>query len=160
MGIFDWFSALSKGNEHAAKLALPETMAGSIQATANVNGLDFVAAIEAHRKWRKRLDDFVEGTTSESLDSSVICRDDQCALGKWIYADGNTFLGHLPLFHKLKAEHAGFHICAAEVVDLSKEGKKDVAKKMIFEGDFAKRSRDVQTILSQLYMKLKNNDSA
>jgi len=160
MGIFDWLSALAKGDEEKAEKAIgSEQLAGGVKETATVDGLDFVAAIEAHRKWKKRLVDYADGNSTEKLDPTVICRDDQCILGKWIYTEGNTFVGHLPTFHKLKAKHASFHISAGEIVELVKQKKNTEALEAIQSGDFSNHSRDVQTMLSQLYMALKNNEN-
>ncbi|MDD4910863.1 MAG: CZB domain-containing protein [Sideroxydans sp.] len=155
MGLFDWFSALSKGDE--GKAAKHVTPVGGIQESAHIQGLDFVAAIEAHRKWRARLAEYAEGTSKEVLDHSVICRDDQCALGKWIYSEGQTFTGHLPLFHQIKAKHAQFHVSAAQVVELIQADRKEEAINDLMEGEFSKNSRDVQTLLSQLYMLMKQS---
>ena len=154
MGIFDWFSALSKG-EDVPKDNHTAPQLGAIQETAVIEGLDFVAAIEAHRKWRDRLSSYVSGNSSEVLDQSIICRDDQCALGKWIYGTGMTFTGHLQLFHQLKAKHAQFHISAAQVVELVKHDQKDAAVTILIDGEFAKNSRDVQSLLSKLYLEMK-----
>jgi hypothetical protein len=97
------------------------------------------------------------GTSSEKLDHTVICRDDQCALGKWIYSSGATFTGHLPLYHQLKAKHGQFHIAASQVVEHVQNDKKDLAITLLMEGEFAKSSRDVQSLLSKLYMQMKEN---
>lgn len=155
MGLFDWFSALSKGDEKSAQLAISKPQLGAIKENSVIEGLDFVAAIEAHRKWKERLADYVLGTSTEVLDHSVICRDDQCALGKWIYSSGATFTGHLPLFHQLKAKHAQFHISASQVVEHVQHDQKDLAISLLMEGEFAKNSRDVQSLLSKLYMEMK-----
>jgi hypothetical protein len=157
MGILDWFRALSKGDEQDKATMTSSPLLGSINENAVIEGLDFVAAIEAHRKWRERLSDYVLGKSLEKLDHSVICRDDQCALGKWIYSTGATFTGHLPLFHQLKAKHAQFHISAAQVVELVHSDKKEAAINNIMEGEFATCSRDVQSLISKLYMELKND---
>lgn len=157
MGLFDWFSALSKGDETSAQLAMPKPQLGAIKESAVIEGLDFVAAIEAHRAWKERLSDYVIGTSNEILDHSIICRDDQCALGKWIYGPGITFTGHLPMFHQLKAHHAKFHICAAQIVDLVQRNQKEQAANTLLEGEFSKSSRDVQSLLSKIYMEMRGN---
>ncbi len=154
MGLFDWFTAMSKADEKTPPIAALPTQAGAIKEEAVVKGLDFVAAIEAHRKWKDRLTDYVNGTSTEKLDHSAICRDDQCALGKWIYSSGVSLTGHLPLFHQLKAKHAQFHVSAAQVVEQVQMGKKENALKILQEGDFPKNSREVQALLSKLYIEM------
>lgn len=154
MGIFDWFSAMSRGDEKASQTQ-SASQPGGIRDEAVIQGLDFVAAIEAHRKWKQRLTAYAEGTSTESLDHAVICRDDQCALGKWIYGQGAAHTGHLPLFHQLKAKHAQFHISASQVVELVQHAQKDAAMELIQNGEFSKNSRDVQTLISKLFMEMK-----
>lgn len=155
MGLFDWFKAMSSGDEKAAAAAA--SIVGGIKETAEVHGLDFVAAIEAHRKWKERLLAYVEGTSTEKLDATTICRDDQCALGKWIYNDGLKAAGNLPAFHQVKAKHAEFHISAAQVVEAVIKGDSAGATTMLHEGGFAKSSRDVQSLLSKLYIEVQKN---
>ncbi len=156
MGLFDWFKSMSKGEVDSASLASTSSQIGGIQESAVIEGLDFVAAIEAHRKWKERLSAFVSGTSTENLDHTIICRDDQCALGKWIYSTGMTFTGHLPIFHQLKAKHAQFHISASQVVELVKNDQQELAINILIDGDFAKSSRDVQSLLSKLYLAMKD----
>lgn len=135
---------------------MPAPELGAVKDESVVQGLDFVAAIEAHRKWRQRLTDYIKGKSTEELDPAVICQDDKCALGKWIYGEGRTFCGHMPKFHQLKADHAEFHINAAEVVTLHKKGKTEDAKHLLLDGAYAKYSMSVQTELSKLYMEMKS----
>lgn len=152
MGLFDWFSAKATGDEKAADVAIGSKPQGAIDEEAVVNGLDFVAAIEAHRKWKDRLAAYLDGSSTEKLDHAAICRDDLCVLGKWIYGTGAPLTGHLPLFHQLKAKHAEFHVSASEVVEQMQLGNKDKALAILNEGSFAKNSRDIQTMLSKLYL--------
>jgi len=49
MGLFDWFKALSGGDEKSAASA-SASLTGAIKEEAAIKGLDFVAAIEAHRQ--------------------------------------------------------------------------------------------------------------
>ncbi len=153
MGLLDWFLEMSKAKPEAEPV---KTELGAVKDEAIVQGLDFVAAIEAHRKWKSRLSEYIDGASTEELDPAIICQDDKCALGKWIYGEGKTFCGHMPKYHKLKADHAGFHVNAAEVVTLHKKGKTVEAKALMLDGAFAKYSQTVQTELSKLYMEMKS----
>jgi len=156
MSLFDWFKHLAQGKDEATQPSPPPPELGAVKDDAIIQGLDFVAAIEAHRKWKARLTDFIEGRSEEMLDPAVICQDDKCALGKWIHGEGKTFCGHLPRFHQLKADHAEFHIHAAEVVQLAQKGRFDEAKHAVLEGPFAQYSMKTQTSLSKLYMEMKS----
>jgi len=151
MGLVDWFSALARGDEAGAEAARSATQAGAIKDESVIHGLDFVAAIEAHRKWKERLTAYVQGTSTEKLDYTAICRDDQCALGKWIYSTGATAMGNLPMFHQLKAKHAQFHVTASRVVELVQGQDKPAAQKLLGEGEYTKASMEVQMLISRLY---------
>lgn len=61
-------------------LGLNEDKKAVIQADINV-----MDAINAHVLWKIRLEKYMDGTSEEKLDAKVICQDNQCKLGKWIY---------------------------------------------------------------------------
>lgn len=151
MGLIDWFNALSRGDEKSAQAALAKPQSGIIKEDTVIEGLDFIAAIEAHRKWKERLTAYVEGTSSEKLDYTAICRDDQCALGKWIYSSGATSMGNLSIYHQLKAKHAQFHVTASRVVELVQNNDKDSAHTLLTGEEYSKTSIEVQMLISKLY---------
>jgi Chemoreceptor zinc-binding domain len=128
--------------------------AGGIKETANLRGLDFAAAIEAHRKWKTRLTEYINGNSTERLDHHVICQDNQCALGKWIYGEGMTFVSHIPVFHDMKASHALFHIQAGRIVELVKDDEKEKALDLLDKGQFSFHSNKVQTQLAKLFVEI------
>ena len=152
MGMFDWFRRLTgqgdaaPGNRDAAPPSAAETEAG---------GLDFYKAIEAHQRWKVRLSAYVNGESAESLDWTVICRDDQCALGQWLHGGARAPMGHEGLFSRLVEEHAQFHQCAGEVVQLADRGNKDAALKLIGTGAYARASRQVISSLGQLFLAIR-----
>jgi len=151
MNLRDFFQERKASTD---KLPPSLSVPGAIDEHARIGCLDFVAAIEAHRKWKARLTDFIEGRSEETLDPAVICQDDKCALGKWIHGEGKTFCGHLPRFHQLKADHAEFHIHAAEVVRLAQKGHSVQAMKYALEGPFSEYSLKTQFSLSRLYAEM------
>lgn len=110
-------------------------------------GLDFDGAIAAHSKWKQRLLDYLDGG-GERLDPSVVARDDQCALGCWIHGDGSVLSGQAR-FIELRAEHAGFHQCAAAVIRAKMAGDAQAAREQL-EGEFSSRSRRVVSLLEGL----------
>lgn len=155
MGLFDWIKDIAGGKQDVAPPPTTPEL-GAIQEESVVQGLDFVAAIEAHRKWKTRLSAYIDRTSTETLDPALICQDDKCVLGKWIYGEGKTFCGHMATFHRLKADHAEFHINAGEVVTLYNRGKLEEAKAHLLEGPYYKYSMAVQTDLGKLYMEMKS----
>lgn len=93
--------------------------------------LDFARWVAAHRNWRKRLSDYIQGSSQEQLDETGISRADRCDLGKWIDGNGNRFYGKLPVFGKLRDHHAEFHRCAGHVVNVFKQEGPHAATKAL-----------------------------
>lgn len=155
MGMFDWFRRLARGD---AESEPKDTGLGSGSTGATeAGGLDFYKAIEAHQRWKVRLSAYVAGESDERLDWTVICRDDQCALGQWLHGGARAPHGHEALFSRLVQEHAQFHQYAGEVVQLADRGDKDAAQKLIGTGAYARASRQVIASLSQLFLALRGD---
>ena len=154
MGMFDWLRRLTgqggaaPGVQEVSPPPVGETEAG---------GLDFYKAIEAHQRWKVRLSAYVSGESAEKLDWTVICRDDQCALGQWLHGGARPPAGHEGLFTRLVQEHAQFHQCAGEVVQLTDRGDKDAALKLIGSGAYARASRQVIASLGQLFLAMRES---
>lgn len=117
------------------------------------NEIDISAAIAAHMTWKARLQRCLDGTAEEKLDPMLICRDDQCALGKWIHGPAlNHFRGDEE-FNALRADHAQFHYVASNVVH--KIQQNDHASAMhIFNGEYVLASRKVIHALTELNKQL------
>jgi len=90
------------------------------------------AAINAHVAWKQRLAKCLAGD-GEKLDPSVVGRDDQCDLGKWIHGEGQQLASDTDL-RALRAQHAVFHTRAAEVVELCQRGDKSAAQQLMDGG--------------------------
>ena len=126
----------------SAQLALPDK-AGAVKAS------HFDDAVAAHIKWKIRLTQFIDGTSSEKLDANVVCQDNQCALGKWIYGDGAKYQ-HVGHFDELKDRHAQFHRCAGDVV--KRVDNRDLAgARAILGGEFTDASK--KTVASIMALK-------
>lgn len=91
--------------------------------------IDFDKMVAAHLAWRDRLQAYVEGR-GDKLEHAVVCRDDACALGKWIHGPGKSF-GREREYAQLLDQHAQFHLCAGEVVKAVDDGKKELAEHLI-----------------------------
>ena len=139
-----WWSAFFGGNEKAFSEIKED-------APAEIAGLNVRTAMEAHNKWKQRLKDVVNGTSTEVLDPLVVARDDQCALGKWIYAEGKQQFGTKPEFQLVVSSHAHFHKCAGHTLKLAQEGKREEAETELTNGDFARASLDVSVQLMNLW---------
>ncbi|MEW6164627.1 MAG: CZB domain-containing protein [Pseudomonadota bacterium] len=110
--------------------------------------MNFDDAIAAHIKWKVRLSQFIDGTSTEQLKSDTICKDNLCDLGKWIYGDGKKYQT-LPHYKDLVGKHANFHRCAAEVVKKVETGDRAGAKASL-GGTFAAASKETVTAIMEL----------
>ena len=110
--------------------------------------MNFDDAIAAHIKWKVRLTQFIDGTSGEQLRSDIVCKDNQCDLGKWIYGDGSQFSGK-PHYKDLVSKHANFHRCAADVVKRVESSDKQGAKSLL-SGPFAIASKETVTAIMEL----------
>jgi hypothetical protein len=113
----------------------------------------FYTAVEAHIKWKLRLQKHLDGTSQEKLDPEVICKDDQCVLGKWIYSEGKKYQ-ELPAYEELRMTHADFHKCAANVVRKTDAGAKGEAESL-FRNDYMLLSKNITRMLVGMNAKLK-----
>jgi methyl-accepting chemotaxis protein len=128
---------LSKGAKSAALLAAPT------KATTH-----FDDAIAAHIKWKSRLSQFIDGTGTEKIDANEACKDNACALGKWIYGEG---AGHKSATHygDLVAKHANFHRIAGEIVKKVDSHDKTGAAAML-AGEFSAAAKETVTSIMDL----------
>lgn len=106
-------------------------------------------AVLAHKAWKKRLFELLEGRSEETLLPARIGVDHQCLLGKWIHTDGKAQFGKVPEFVTLVEEHAKFHLHAASVVEAYMKGKTDLAMD-ILTGSFEDQSRKTMKCLTKL----------
>lgn len=175
MGIMDWFRQIASGSDGGTTPGKPAPAriraassapvgAASITTvedhSAEVGGLNFKSAIDAHMKWKIRLESYINGTSSEALKVNVVCRDDQCPLGKWIYSQGGAQFGYSETFFDMKAYHANFHRCAGEVLSTAQSGEKDEALKLLHHGDYVRASERVKQLLAKLFVLVADGNTA
>lgn len=120
--------------------------------------IDFFTAIEAHVRWKIRLEAYIAGSSDEKLDPDVVGRDDQCALGKWIHSSGGVRFGSHPKFPELRDIHAQFHRCAGEVIRAIDRGDTEQARNSLAKGDYARYSQRVKAELARLALELDDWD--
>lgn len=153
MGVLDWFKGIIQGDKGAATAApagAPGTTADA--KGAELGGLNFMTAIDAHLKWKVRLESYINGTSKEQLDVAVVARDDQCPLGKWIYDKGGEKYGFSETFFDMKAHHALFHRCASGVLVAAQNGDTAGALKMLHGSDYLRASERVKMLLARMFM--------
>lgn len=116
--------------------------------------LNVMEAINAHVRWKIRLEKYIDGTSDEKLDPVVICKDNQCVLGKWIYGPAQEHFHNDESLTELREQHAKFHKYAGHIVEFVHEKKLDNAKDLL-EGDYKFTSRKVIYSLTELGKHLK-----
>jgi methyl-accepting chemotaxis protein len=117
-----------------------------VQSSAKVEGIDVDAIIDGHRQWKVKLRDAIEN--GEKVDVATLSRDDCCALGKWIYADGQR-LRERASFTALVGNHAHFHSVAGRVGALINEGRFEQAIDALAPNtEFSHATSDVVMVLS------------
>lgn len=148
MGLLNWFKRLASGDPEEAGPDL-----GSGQG-AELHGLNFMSAIDAHMKWKGRLEDYIRGTSQEDLKVETVCRDDRCPLGQWIHGPEGRQFDSVEVFDEMRRGHARFHECAGKVLAAAQEGRKDEALRMLQHGDYVRASERVKMLLAKLYVQL------
>lgn len=166
MGLMDWFKAIAGGRD-APEPAVTQSSPAAPSASAApapaqegagvIAGLDFKQAIDAHMKWKVRLERVINGNNEENLKVEVVSRDDQCPLGKWIHGGGGERFGHLREFQEMKMEHARFHLCAGDVLACCLAGDQEGATDKLRSGDYTRASERVKLHLARLYVQVSAN---
>ena len=131
----------------------PETDKAKHNAVLEPNSspaLDVHAAIQAHIAWKQRLEDLLATDTRDGLDPLHVCRDDQCALGKWIHGDDAERYVHSEAYKRLRTAHADFHQAAAKVIILAQAGDDEHAREELHTGAFAHASAKVKRELARI----------
>ena len=117
-------------------------------ASAMVEGIDVDTIIDGHRQWKVKLREAIE--SNAKVDVSVLCRDDCCALGKWIYADGQR-LRERTTFMDLVGKHAHFHKVAGQVGELINQERYEQAQDALASGTpFSVATSEVVLVLSSI----------
>ncbi len=118
--------------------------------------MDFDGAIKAHNSWKDRLNSFVGGWGCENLTSRSVSKDDQCALGRWIYGEGQAYKNSRN-FANLVKHHKRFHEAAGKVVSMVEACDKCTAKQII-AGMFTQASKDTVEAIKNLKIELDAGD--
>lgn len=118
-------------------------------AAAVLAEIDIDTAIAAHENWKLRLQNYLQGNSSEDLKADVVCQDDRCDLGKWLHGPGKMRLGAYPAFSVLVARHKYFHVQASNVVALTQAGNRKMAAHTL-ESAYRHASNQVVLLLKEL----------
>ena len=154
MGFFSrLFSMGSKDTDKKATAmpsgAVTEMGLDAQAAEAILSEIDIDTAISAHENWKLRLQNYLNGNSTETLLPEIVCLDDRCDLGKWLHGPGGQRLGRYPAFSVLVARHKYFHVQASNVVALAQTDQKDKAIQAL-DGSYKYASSQVVLLLKEL----------
>ncbi len=142
-------AADGKTQANEASSAASEMGLDAKSAAAILAEIDIDTAIAAHENWKLRLQNYLNGNSTETLQPEIVCLDDRCDLGKWLHGPGGQRLGKYPSFSVLVARHKYFHVQASTVVALAHANDKDKATQTL-EGSYRHASNQVVLLLKDL----------
>lgn len=152
MGFFSrFFGSTNSSKKAEASAAAPASELGldAKSAAAILAEIDIDTAIAAHENWKLRLQNYLNGQSSEELKPEIICLDDRCDLGKWLHGAGAQRLGKYPSFSVLVARHKYFHVQASNVVALAQNNEQAKAMQTLNSG-YSHASNQVVLLLKDL----------
>jgi hypothetical protein len=121
---------------------------------AEIDGLNFMGAIDAHMKWKNRLTAYIQGRGGENLMVEIVSNDDQCALGRWLHGPAGARYREIPTFTEIEHYHAQFHRSAGQVLATAQAGRRDEAMELLQHGDYLRNSERVKMLLAKLFVQL------
>ena len=110
--------------------------------------MNFDDVIAKHIQWKMTLRQYLNGTKKLEVSEADLSRDDMCALGKWILADGKKYAQDDD-FKSLVSLHKAFHQAAGKVVNLSQSNKK-AASDFLDGSEYTQASSKVISALAKL----------
>lgn len=151
MGFFNRLFNLDKADAVSSKQASLASQLGlDAKAAALVLAeIDIDNAISIHENWKLRLQNYVDHTSNEALQTDAVALDDHCELGKWLHGPGGERLGKYPTFQILVARHQYFHTQASTVVAQVQGNNLEAARKTL-DGSYRYASSQVVVLLKEL----------
>jgi len=149
MGLLDWL--LHANKNEAADVAHDKAIEFD-KGEEEFHGLNMKQAIDAHVNWKKRLENALSGSGSESLEVGKVAADDGCVLGQWLHGEGKKRFSQVPEYQDLLGSHANFHLLAGDILCDVHAGRHDEAREKL-QRDFRQKSDRVQLGLVRLYAK-------
>jgi hypothetical protein len=152
-----FFSRFFNTDKLDAGVTIPSTLTGPSTESgidtrtmeAVLAEIDLDTAIASHENWKLRLQNILDGKSSEVLHPETICLDNHCDLGQWLHGPGGQKLGRYPAFQILIARHKNFHVQASTVVALAQSGDVEKARQTM-EAPYWHASHQVVLLLKQL----------
>lgn len=153
MSILDWLKRATSGDQLLPEGGHPP--ATFAKGEESFHGLNMREAIDAHVRWKTRLQSMLEDNSDEHLEVGIVASDDKCTLGKWLHHEARQF-GDLEEFKELMNIHAEFHLKAGSILAECHRGEKEAGLNMLHSKDFRFCSDKVQLALVRLYAKVRS----
>ncbi|CAO5680389.1 MAG: hypothetical protein HEEMFOPI_01754 [Holosporales bacterium] len=111
--------------------------------------MDFDEAIRAHSDWKLKLQRYIKGM-GDPVDCDKLSKDNVCALGCWLYGEGQKYKNHED-FQNLIIAHREFHTAAGDVVKRKDRGE-NVKEEIVLgsKSAFCQTSERVVSLLMTL----------
>ncbi len=111
--------------------------------------MDLNQAIQKHAEWKFKFRNAL--FSNEPMDATVISKDNQCEIGKWLHGEAGSLHGNSPAYAKCLADHAAFHVEAGKVAAAINAQKKDEAEHMLSaDSAFSEASKRVSVSIVAL----------
>lgn len=108
--------------------------------------LELEMAKSAHRAWRVRIRNFLDGKASLSLAEASSHND--CDLGRWVNSMGLEHFGHLPAMKQLLPPHERLHGLIREIIEVRQKGNHQEAERLFTQVE--QYSEQIVGLLDQL----------
>lgn len=115
--------------------------------------MNFDIAINQHLNWVNLVESLFNENDSKILNPSLIIRDDECELGKWLYSVDKDLSAN-KTYLELVQVHKDFHFQAGSIISCYQSGKIDEARKL--HKPFRDLSEHIVSLMNQLKMELKD----
>lgn len=120
----------------------------------SLSGLNLTTVLDAHLQWKTKLEDTLNGSSTETYEVKTVAQDDLCVLGKWLYGPGKALYSKLPEYEALRQIHASFHLCAGDILLDHNNGSIESANSKL-KGEFKDLSSQIQMDLVGLFTSAK-----
>lgn len=110
--------------------------------------LDIEKEINSHLQWRTLIEGLFRFRRTSPVPASIIVKDTECSLGKWIFSEQTSKYANDASLRKLIEVHKSFHVRASMILSLVNEGKSHQAEELTYE--FYELSNQIIQLLESL----------
>jgi len=149
--IIAWLGEVREGLGEGLRREAPNL---HLQHTRPIDTADLNSAICSHLEWRDKLEELFAGNDAGRIEPEFVGRSDMCTLGRWIAGEGESKLGDVESFRRLKIAHREFHAAVGEAVRVARQGEPTRARTMLNEQAYLEASWRVVDAISGLAAEL------